>query len=1130
MASHPFPTTGPAWPSTFSPNTATSTTSNGVVSHHRIPSRSDRTYETTVAQARELWNHRDVNDNLDQWKDTVETLLGVVDGLVSQLSTHDELAAQLKIAQSNLTLAETHSEFLEETLRRQSISASTPSSVGMAVRHSTGGGAGGGGGGSRPGSLVGLGLDGPSAPEETAAGGRSFFARIKSTPTIPSGAPLTRTSSTSPVPNALDYSTNPADWGSPSPSEQQRISPTHKAIQSLMTEVASLKSSLSASEEAKRNAESKCVTLEKTKGDLMEELEKLSVELFSEANRMVGEERKTRAGTEEKLRQEIAQLTDQVERLQKESGQPGDSGKADGDSTLLAPRSTRSGSLSVPVPLPPQTTYTNSSSPSLSPASAHTSAHATVSSSPPTSSSPSLSVNSATMSNTPSTGSTASGPSKWFRMFKPTSPQPDAATTPTPDAHSDATTPTNLVPAGGSPASSSEMGRLESTASAVSGTSESSMITTGSDESHYDDADVAGDKGAPNVVVEGFEEKLKDEDLPGEMETPVPDMPGALGFSPMRSQDGWSETSEAVSEVDSSMMMPGAMTFPSRKKPKKQENRMSKTSELPPLPRNPSSSQLSKDMEPNSYFDLPPALPSKPVSPGPSAVPPSIAAAFFALPPSPAPITILSPDIPSEHHTPVDVHPEPQVAPSPTLSTATSAFYTPVGRPSSQFSTFPATHPPPPPVPLISAPTLPPVEASPVLVSAVPLVPTSPVPNTPPSFNKSPPRTSPSKSPTKASSPSQPPATRKNRPPNLDFANTFRPLPSTPDGMPSVLQHGRASIATTSPLRSPNYGPFVPSAASRRTSSPMTSPAYHPTMATATSPSGYPFAGMSLPSQPPPPNGNHKLTQGVRLPIEEEEEDVAVLPPFNAAPFASQKEVAFLPPFNAVPFANPIKSPNGMRWKEKADALGPMPGPPQGLAAMRASVSGGPKSHGVDRRTSAPAVQSFQAPPPAAFSPASTTSPTRPVFTSPFAPRPQAPTPTTPNHPAPLSTSPARSQQPAPQSQSQSPSQPRPSPSTAPRLPPLSAPPQSPIQTSALPPAASPPKRSAADIALPRSRANSNSQEQADLLGNLRPPSRTGLATSESLDDLLLLLSSDSLFADAEGEDSNEKEEVLAAA
>ncbi|GAA5962651.1 hypothetical protein JCM3765_006877 [Sporobolomyces pararoseus] len=69
-----------------------------------------------------------------EWRETVRNLLLVVDGMSQQLATHDELAAQLKIAQSNLTLAETHSEFLEETLRRREMSNGTSSG---GVRNST---------------------------------------------------------------------------------------------------------------------------------------------------------------------------------------------------------------------------------------------------------------------------------------------------------------------------------------------------------------------------------------------------------------------------------------------------------------------------------------------------------------------------------------------------------------------------------------------------------------------------------------------------------------------------------------------------------------------------------------------------------------------------------------------------------------------------------------------------------------------------------------------------------------------------------------------------------------------------------------------------------------------------------
>ncbi|KAL8279594.1 hypothetical protein RQP46_007907 [Phenoliferia psychrophenolica] len=238
-----------------------------------------------------------------------------------QLSTHDELSAQLKIAQSNLTLASSHSDFLEETLRRrdsQSVPMATrqhsDSSLAPRTRAVTSLGSNESWPNptsTRPSSiedasLHGLGFDetvdqlgqaGPSPTMTATATAKSFFARIPSTRrTKP--PPATRTES---EPRASEDSFNGSVGGG------------SRAVALLVSEVTALKSSLSTLTTANSTLTTKCEGLEKTKNDLLDELERLSVELFQEANEMVADERKKRAKAEE----EVERLTGEVVRLGK---------------------------------------------------------------------------------------------------------------------------------------------------------------------------------------------------------------------------------------------------------------------------------------------------------------------------------------------------------------------------------------------------------------------------------------------------------------------------------------------------------------------------------------------------------------------------------------------------------------------------------------------------------------------------------------------------------------------------------------------------------------------------------------------------------------------------------------------
>ncbi|GAA5866528.1 hypothetical protein JCM8547_000657 [Rhodosporidiobolus lusitaniae] len=369
---------GPNLPSDFSP---------GRAAHARRPSRAER-YEALVAGAREVlrrgsagleevglgFEHdvgggRGKEEKLDpvqdrEWREAVRSLLKVVDGMTQQLATHDELAAQLKIAQSNLTLAESHSEFLEDTLRRRDSRSSSSHQMG---RHNSSGGvapplprsrattdditdSNGAG-------LFGLGF---SNDDPSPTSGKSFFrlpSKRKPTPSTASVASTSTTNSMPPPnppyaqtlrsvsssPRLGDYSPNPMSpplphprfststaassiLDDPSPRSSRhnpdQVSPTPSELFALQSQVTSLETECTALRSSnaslKRNnvtLVSKCAELEKTKEDLMSELENLSVELFSEANTLVAEERKARASAEDKvkrLRADIDSLNSQL--------------------------------------------------------------------------------------------------------------------------------------------------------------------------------------------------------------------------------------------------------------------------------------------------------------------------------------------------------------------------------------------------------------------------------------------------------------------------------------------------------------------------------------------------------------------------------------------------------------------------------------------------------------------------------------------------------------------------------------------------------------------------------------------------------------------------------------------------
>lgn len=102
-------------------------------------------------------------------------------------------------------------------------------------------------------------------------------------------------------------------------SEQEsnrRVSELTSELVSLKELAERLKLGEETAAKSKEVLEKRCGELEKTKNDLMEELENLSVELFQEANTMVAEERKARSKAEEEslsLKEEVARLARELE-------------------------------------------------------------------------------------------------------------------------------------------------------------------------------------------------------------------------------------------------------------------------------------------------------------------------------------------------------------------------------------------------------------------------------------------------------------------------------------------------------------------------------------------------------------------------------------------------------------------------------------------------------------------------------------------------------------------------------------------------------------------------------------------------------------------------------------------------
>ncbi|ORY51775.1 hypothetical protein BCR35DRAFT_310693 [Leucosporidium creatinivorum] len=399
---------GPVYPSSWQP-TASGDDRGRTAQHSRRPSRAER-YEVLVESARELIRRADHGGHVglgidseqrgavdqEEWRDTVGNLLKVVDGMARQLATHDELAAQLKIAQSNLTLAETHSEFLEETLRRRD----SRSSVSMVSRHSASGAPAPPNvpsrrattEGDRPessASLFGLGL------EDSRSSAASFFrmpSKRKQTPSVvstassvslpPPTAPHTLRSSSS-SPRLGDHPRNSHDTASSEDRPSLLLeNGAGKTVSQLTSELFALQAQVTSLEQScttlkstntslRRSAEvmaGRCAELEKTKDDLMAELENLSMELFQEANTMVADERKKSAKSEEevtRLRTEIESLSRDLELLRRGMSGPHDDDRrhSGASSKTMLPR--RPPNSTLPTLSPPDPSASNS--PSLAP-------------------------------------------------------------------------------------------------------------------------------------------------------------------------------------------------------------------------------------------------------------------------------------------------------------------------------------------------------------------------------------------------------------------------------------------------------------------------------------------------------------------------------------------------------------------------------------------------------------------------------------------------------------------------------------------------------------------------------------------------------------------------------------------
>lgn len=403
----PSPT--PSYPSTFS-----SPTSPSIRHHNRLPSRSER-HDHTLKAARLLYEKDHTTIDKSEFRAKMWDLVGVVDGMISQLASYDDLAASLKISQSNLALAERHSEFLEETLKRRE--TTTPSPAGDQVRYSSPEGSW-----AKLENLVGLGLE-ETAP---AVGGvKGFFSR--------SGSTKKRGEQTlrkQPSQRRLGIESLPSLSFSPSPPlPSSTTSLLLLEISELRLQISSLTSLTTKQADQIHTLEVKNGGLEKTKGELMSELEVLTESLFEEANEMVRVERRGRARAEEELRrgrEEVDRLREKVGRcacggsvgMGKGANENGSESSTSNSSTSSFSSSTTSSTTSESLNPPHQHPPTSTSSSTITP---HTNFSFPSSSSPTSPSFPPLPPSSNSSPTSPTFPSFSTNPS-----FSPPPPPPES--------------------------------------------------------------------------------------------------------------------------------------------------------------------------------------------------------------------------------------------------------------------------------------------------------------------------------------------------------------------------------------------------------------------------------------------------------------------------------------------------------------------------------------------------------------------------------------------------------------------------------------------------------------------------------------------------------------------------------
>lgn len=252
--------------------------------------------------------------------------------LLAARTTNSELETSLKIARSNLALAEANTEALEETLKRtraplltsaaftggQNGSTYLPSSTFKMVSPETAQQLWGD-------PLLPSPVAASPSDDGSARGGMSFWRRKKAiTPSPTPPPPLLATFSRAPTPNLSDLPplpSSPLDSGQRDSVDRSRLSVTSNGLEDerafLHRKLDQLSSALAVERTAThqlRSAHHSLVNerdaLNSAHADLQSELENLSQALFEEANKMVADERQRAAQLEEEVYDLRAQLDD----------------------------------------------------------------------------------------------------------------------------------------------------------------------------------------------------------------------------------------------------------------------------------------------------------------------------------------------------------------------------------------------------------------------------------------------------------------------------------------------------------------------------------------------------------------------------------------------------------------------------------------------------------------------------------------------------------------------------------------------------------------------------------------------------------------------------------------------------